>query len=153
MYLKGLMNSKRPGFAVPLAVVAVMILFAMGVSLLSLGYNSRVYSLRNISDITARCAADSGLVMALFEMNEKLKVTPWNAESLPEAEGVILPYCNAVCSYAVSGDLTGGYTIKAVGESGHAKRSVSATIQLKGLFDHAVLTSQNLTLKSNTVIS
>jgi len=109
--------------------------------------------MRNISDITARSAADSGLVMALFEMNEKLKVTPWNAESLPEAEGVILPYCNAVCSYAVSGDLTGGYTIKAVGESGQAKRTVSATIQLKGLFDHAVLTSQNLTLKSNTVIS
>jgi len=74
--MKKLLKSKRPGFAIPLAVVAIMILFAMGVGMLSLGTNSRIYSIRSASDIAARCAADSGLTMALFQMNEKLKVKP-----------------------------------------------------------------------------
>lgn len=53
-----------------------MILLAMSVGLLSLGLNSRIYSMRTASDIAARCAADAGLTMAVFEMNEKLKVKP-----------------------------------------------------------------------------
>ncbi len=152
MHFKGLISSKKPGFAVPMAVITVMLLFVMGVSLLGLGFSNRVYSVRNISDMTARCAADSGLIMALFEMNEKLKVTPWNGESLPEAKAFSLPYCNAVCSYTVSGDLGGGYIIKAAGESGHAKRTVIATVKLKGLYDNALLTSQNLILKAGTKV-
>ncbi len=67
------------GSAIPLAAIAIIILLAMGVGLLSLGVGSRVYALRNASSITARCAADAGLTIALFEMNEKLQDQPWNA--------------------------------------------------------------------------
>lgn len=49
-----LLQSKRRGSSIPLAMVAVMILFAMGVGLLSLGFNSRIYSIRTASDIEAR---------------------------------------------------------------------------------------------------
>ncbi len=94
-----LRQSKRRGSSIPLAMVAVMILFAMGVGLLSLGFNSRIYSIRTASDIAARCVADSDLTMALFEMNEKLQAKSWNYSKLPEATNVSLPYCDAVCSY------------------------------------------------------
>ena len=71
-----LLQSKKRGSAIPLAAVAVLILLAMGTGLLSLGLHSRINSIRTTSGIAARCAADAGLVKALFEMNEKLKVEP-----------------------------------------------------------------------------
>ena len=142
-----LLKSKRRGSAIPLVVVAIVILLAMGVGLLSLGQNSRIYSIRTASDIAARCAADAGLTMALFEMNEKLQVKPWNDSTLPQAKGVSLPYCDAVCSYIVTGDLGGGYVITSLGESGQARRFVRATIGLNGAFNNAILTKNNLILK------
>jgi len=133
-------------------VIAILILLAMGIGLLSLGFNGRVFSMRTASDIAARCAADAGLTMALFEMNEKLKVKPWNDSTLPEVIDVELPYSDQVCSYRVTGNLAGGYEIASLGESGQARRAVSATIGLQGAFDHAILTKGNLWLKSGTII-
>ena len=150
--MKKLLKTKRRGSAIPLAVVAMMILLAMGVGLLTLGFNGRIYSIRTASDIKARCAADAGLEMALFEMNEKLKVKPWNDSTLPEAINVKLPYSDEVCSYKVIGNLVGGYTLQSLGQSGNASRSVSATIRLKSAFDHAILTKNQLVLKSNTKV-
>lgn len=147
-----LLKSARRGSALPLAVVAIIVLMAMGVGLLSLGFNSRIYSLRMASDIEARCAADAGLAMALFEMNEKLKVKPWNDSSLPQAIDVKLPYSDEVCSYRVTGNLASGYVIQSLGESGNATRGVQATIGLQSAFNHAILTKQTLTLKSGTLV-
>ena len=56
-----MLQSKKRGSAIPLAVVAVVILLAMGTGLLSLGLNIRIFSIRTASDITARSAADAGL--------------------------------------------------------------------------------------------
>jgi len=150
--MKKLLQSKRQGSAVPLAVVSIIILLAMGVGLLGLGFNSRILSIRNSSDIEARCAADAGLTIALFEMNEILKAKLWNSGTLPQATDVSLPYCDAVYSYNVTGDHLGGYVIKSVGKSGLAQRTVYATTELKGLFDNAVLTKADLILKAGTLV-
>lgn len=150
--MKKLLKSKRLGSAIPLAVIAIIILLAMGVGLLSLGFNGRIYSIRTTSDIKARCAADAGLTMALFEMNEKLKVKPWNDSTLPEAINVKLPYSDEVCSYKVIGSLAGGYTLQSLGQSGNASRGISATIRLQSGFSHAILTKNQLVLKSDTIV-
>jgi hypothetical protein len=74
MNMKKPRRSKSRGSALPLAVLAVMMLFAMGVALLGFGLNSRTYSVRTASVITSRCMVDYGLAIALFEMNKKLQV-------------------------------------------------------------------------------
>jgi len=148
--MKKLLKSKRRGTAIPLAVVAIIILLAMGVGLLSLGFNGRVFSMRTASDIAARCAADAGLAMALFEMNQKLQDKPFKEGTLPLAMDVKLPYSDQVCSYRVTGNLATGYVITSLGKSGQAQRAVRATIGLKGAFDHAILTKGDLLLKSDT---
>jgi hypothetical protein len=152
MSMKKLLQSKRRGSAIPLVAVAILMLLAMGVGLLSLGFQGRVYSFRTASDIAARCAADAGLAMALFEMNQKLQVKPYKEGTLPLATDVKLPYSNQVCSYKVTGNLGSGYTIEATGVSGSASRTVRAAIGLRSAFSHAILTKQALTLKSGTVI-
>jgi hypothetical protein len=59
--MKKLLQSEKRGSAIPLVVVALLILLAMGTGLLSLGLNSRIFSIRTTSDITSRCVADTGL--------------------------------------------------------------------------------------------
>ncbi len=150
--MKKLLQSKKRGSALPLAVVVVLILLAMGTGLLRLGLNSRVFSIRTASDIAARSAADAGLTKALFEMNEKLQVETWDSSSIPQAIDTSLPNCDAVFSYSITGDPASGYTISSVGTAGQAQRTVYATLELEGLFEHAILTKETLILKANTVI-
>ena len=151
--MKKLLKSKERGSAIPLAVVAVLILLAMGTGLLSLGLNSRTFSTRTTSDITARCAADAGLTMALYQMNQKLAVKPWSSGSLPTVKETNLLHCDATYTYDVTGNLNNGFIMAAVGRADNAARAVYATIGLKGLFEHAILTKGSLVLKSNTVRS
>ena len=150
--MKKLLQSKKRGTALPLAIVAILILLAVGVGLLGLGFQGRVYSFRTASDIAARCAADAGLAKALFEMNQKLQVKPFSEGTLPEATNVSLPYSDQFCSYEVTGNLGSGYTIEATGVSGLASRKVQAVIGLQSAFNHAILTKQSLTLKPGTLV-
>ncbi|MDT8302499.1 MAG: hypothetical protein RQ760_13525 [Sedimentisphaerales bacterium] len=150
--MKKLIKSKERGSAIPLAVVAVVILLALGTGLLSLGLNSRTFSTRTTSDIIARCAADAGLAMALYQMNQKLAVKPWSSGSLPTAKETNLLHCDATYTYDVTGDLNKGFIMAAVGKDDNAVRAVYVTLGLKGLFEHAILTKGSLVLKSNTVI-
>ncbi|MFB0552656.1 MAG: collagen-binding domain-containing protein [Phycisphaerae bacterium] len=150
--MKKLLQSKKRGSAIPLAVVALLILLAMGSGLLSLGLNSRVFSIRKTSDIIARCAADAGLTMALFRMNEKLQTLPWDGSILPQAIDANLPNCDATYSYTVTGDLASGYTITSIGRAGQAQRTVSATLRLKGLFDNAIFVEETITMSQNNQV-
>jgi len=136
----------------PLAIAAVVILLATGVGLLAVGFNSRIYSIRTAADITARCAADAGLTMALYQMNQKLLEASWSNDTLPAADDVALLGCDATYSYQVAFDGTGGYTVQSLGQSGGAHRSVTATLRLMSAFEHAVLTRNKLTLKAGTLV-
>lgn len=143
---------KKRGSAIPLVMVAVIILLAMGTGLLSLGLHSRSFSIRTSSNIAARCAADAGLTKALFEMNEKLKIEPWNGSSLPQETNVSLPHFNAVYSYTVTGDINNGYNIESTGNCGQAQKTVSCTLQLRGPFEAAIFAENGIELKNSAVV-
>ena len=142
-----LLRFKNHGSALVLTMLVVVILLSMGMGLLRLGLNSRIYSIRDASDITARCAADAGLTKALFEMNRKLQVQPWNDSELPLGTDISLPNCDAAFSYAVTSGI-GGYTIQSTGTSDQAVRTISCTLQLEGPFEAAIFTKEYLYMKS-----
>ncbi|MHC4570928.1 MAG: DUF7305 domain-containing protein [Planctomycetota bacterium] len=147
-----LLQSKRKGSAIALVLLAVVILSAVGVGLLSLGLRGRILAIRNASDITARCAVDAGLTKALFEMNEKLKVQPWNGGDLPQATNELLPNCDAIYTYTLTGDIGSGFTVDAVGKSNQAERRANSILQLQGPFESAIFVQGALILKAGTLI-
>ena len=152
MYRKKRLHLKRDGFAMALVIVTLIILFITGVGLMSLGMHSRSFAVKTCSGIAARSAADAGLTKALFEMNEKLKIKPWDDDNLPFAINEPLLDSDAVFSYKVTGDRHNGYTIVSVGKYGEVIEQVSCDLTLEGPFDTAIYGNDLISLKSGTTI-
>ena len=146
------LQSKRKGSAIVLAMFVIIVLLIVGIGLLSLGLRGRIFAIRTASDIAARCAADAGLAKAIFQMNEKLKVEPWNDSTLPQATDEALPNCDATFSYTVTGNSSSGYVVESIGEFGEAERRVTGALPVKGPFDYAIFTEDDLVLKEGTVV-
>jgi len=152
MSIKKALQSKRRGAVLVLVTIAAVLLTLVGVGLLQVGLCNRLYAIASVHKIKACSAADAGLTLAISEMNEMLQAKSWSDSTLPEATDVSLPYCDAVCSYSVTGNLGSDYSITSTGETSRAQKTVKTTVELKGLFDNAILTKANLTLKSGTSI-
>ena len=144
--------SKRPAFTMPLVMFVVVLVFIIGMGVLSLASNRRIFAVRNALQITARSAADAAVTEALCEMNRRLELTPWDDSTLPQASNKTLPNTHATYSYTVSGDLLDGYTIESIGRCGIAVRTIRCALELQGPFEHAILTKKALILKAGTLI-
>jgi hypothetical protein len=142
----------RGGFALATMLCAVVILFVIGAGVLSFGLHSRGFAVRNSSEMVARCAADAGVTKACFEMNEKLKVIPWDDSLLPEVISETLPNSDATYSYAVTGNLTSGYTVESTGKYGLRDKMIRCSLALVGPFERAILAQQNVILKAGTLV-
>ena len=147
-----LLQSKKTGFALALVLLVVVILSAMGAGLLSLGLHGRMLGVRASSEIAARCAADAGLTKAVFAMNEKLMVIPWDGNSLPQVTNESLLNSDAAFSYTVTGDANSGYTVVSIGNAVQTQRQVSSTLRRKGLFEYGLLTKQTIIVEYNTLV-
>ena len=141
------------GFALPIMMCAVLILLVLGLGVLSFGQHSRRFAVSTSSGIAARCAADAGLTQALYEMNKKMKVLPWNNSSLPEVISATLPNTDAVYGYTVTGDLINGHNLKSTGAYGLRQRTVRCSLPLQGLFEYALFGDQYVHLKSGGTLT
>lgn len=145
-------SCRRDGFALALILCAVVILFVIGAGVMKFGLHSRRFSVQTSSDIVARCAADAGMTKALYEMNEKLKVIPWDDSLLPDVVGEILLNSDATYSYAVTSDPGGGYSVESKGQYGQREKVVNCSLSLQGPFESAILARLNVILKSGTLV-
>ncbi|MGB2807241.1 MAG: collagen-binding domain-containing protein, partial [Sedimentisphaerales bacterium] len=145
-------KSKRTGFTIPLVMCVIILVLIMGNGLLSLGQHRRTFGVLTCSGISARSAADAGVTKALFEMNRKLKVKPWDNSILPQATDEILPNTGATYSYKVTANPGSGYAVESIGRSGLEQNIIQCTLVLKGPFEHALLTKKDLVLKSDTLV-
>jgi hypothetical protein len=130
----------------------VVLVFITGMGVLSLASNRRIFAIRNASQITARCAADAAVTEALYEMNLRLKLDPWDDSTLPQAGNKTLPNTEATYSYTVSGDLLNGYTLESTGKCGIAEKTIRCALELQGPFEHAIVTKKALVLKAGTLV-
>ena len=142
----------RGGFAISIMLCAVVMLLVIGAGVMSLGLHSRRFAVHTSSEMTARFAADSGLTKAFYEMNEKLKVIPWNDSSLPEGTDEDLLNTDATYSYQVTGNLDGGYTAESIGTYGMKQRTVKCSLPLQGLFEYAIFGDDYIHIKNGGTV-
>ena len=153
MNINRLLQSKKRGSAMALVLVVLVLLLVMGLGLLSLGQHSRIFAVQTTSEIAARCAADAGLTKAVFEMNKKLETKPWSDSTLPGTTDEWLPNSKAAFSYEVTGDQSSGFNIQSTGSTGRAQKTVNATLQLRGLFKHAIVMVENISMKNSNLVT
>ncbi|HEC01955.1 MAG TPA: hypothetical protein ENI81_00335 [Phycisphaerales bacterium] len=144
-----LLRLTRKGAALPLAMVAVMLLLAMGVGLLNLGVTARIQAIRASSAAAARSAADSGLEMAMFQMDRQLLAKSLDDDNLPQAVRQALPNCNLVYSYTVRQNDGGGYDIECTGTAGGREKVVGCTLECRGPFEYAIFSKGAMELKNS----
>ena len=101
MSIKKAMQFKRPGSALVLVTIAVVLLTIGGAGLLQIGLSSRFLAIGTAHKIKACSAADAGLTKAIHEINEKLKLQSLYKNSQFEAIGETLPYCDGTFSYTI----------------------------------------------------
>ena len=142
-------QSNQKGIALPLALISIVLLLLVGTGLLELGVQARIMAIRSSAEISARCAADAGLTHALYEMNKKLEVKPWNGSSLPQATDQSLLNCDATYSYYVTGDIISGYSIVSIGTCGAKQKQVICDLKLQGPFDAAIFVKDSIELKNS----
>ena len=143
-------NSK--GSVIAMVMLTLVILLVVGVGLLHLGMQSRVFSVKTSSSMAARCAADAGLVKAMYEMNQKIKTKPWIDSTLPSAANAVLPNCDATYSYKVAKNPQGDYVITSVGKMGDETNTITCVLKVQSPFDYAMFGSRYLWLKAGTTV-
>jgi hypothetical protein len=89
---------------------------------------------RNVQSITARCAADAGMVDAIFQMQKKIVTEqPWDDTTIPTASNMALAendpsVTTAQYSYTISGAWATGYQIDATGTNGPLTRTTHTSL-------------------------
>jgi hypothetical protein len=122
-------RKQRRGAILALMAVIGVIVAIVGVSMIELGYHARMAAIRNVRAISARCAADAGMVEALYKMQRKLiNEAVWDNSSLPVASNVTLNGVTSTYSFGITGNPWPGYRIDSTGTCGSTTRTTHANV-------------------------
>jgi len=155
--MKNVLQSKRPGSTLAIVMLMVVISSIIGVALLTMGMQQRIFAVRTGAEIEARCAADAAMTEAYFVMEQKLAAKALSGANpiLPKVTDGPLPNCDATYSYKITASsimAATDYQIEAVGKCGGAEKKVIATIGFRGPFEYAVFTKDSMVLKPGTTV-
>jgi len=145
-------KAKKSGFIIPMAMVAAVFLFVIGVGMLCIGFNRHMAAIRANRQLAARDAADYGLTKAVYEMNKKLRFASWSDANLPAQANTLVPGADASYGYVVNGDMWNGYSARATGDCGSAHRTINCNFRIRGPFENAILTRSSMVLYNNSLV-
>ena len=137
----------------PLVVLIVLLMMIIGLGVSGLGLHSRLFAIRSADSITARAAADAAIADAIFKMNEKLRVKPWDNSSFPAASDVALLDSDATYDYVVTKNADGNYVVDGTGKSLNHVHTINGTLRLASFFEYALFAKDSIELKNTAAKS
>ena len=141
------------GSVLSLVVLMSVAVSIIGISLMSLGLHARMRALRTGEEISARVAADAGLVHAVCLLNRKIsEEVEWDDNNLPSEPTIYLPNCKANYGFLITGDTENGYVVESTGLTGIAQKTVTSKLKLRGLFEYAIFGNELIELKMGTSV-
>jgi len=149
--MKKTLQLKSAGSTLAMVMFLVAFSTVLGVAVLAMGMQQRIFAVRTGEEIEARCAADAGLTKALYDINQKLKTKPWNDSTLPSATNAALPACDAVYSYTITKSGS-DYVITSTGTCGQAQKQVTCTLVVDSPFDFAIFGNGYLWLANGSTV-
>jgi hypothetical protein len=139
-------NISRKGIVMALAVLALAIFAIMAVSMATLGFQSRIRSIRFEQELGARQAADAGHDAAIFALNHWLK----SSDPLPGTMTETLAGAGQsyVCTVEQPSPAVWAFNIASHGRYRQAQRSVYSNTILKSVFEYAIRVKDKIELKA-----
>jgi hypothetical protein len=131
--LSALLNTQghRNGSALFLVVISLLILFALGVGMLQVGYGARLKAIRLKNEATAMLAAEAGYEQAIFWMSQQSDMLSALLQGAPGTSGT-LNFPEGNCSYQISFFTFLGarpiYRVTSTGQSGIFSRTVDVQV-------------------------
>jgi hypothetical protein len=128
---------KQSGMTLVLVTAIGVIAGILAMSMIDLGYQARMLSVRNVQGITARAAADAGLADAVFWMQKKLiRQVQFTTSEFPRTISGTLPGTTATYSYTIA-KLDQGYhryQIDSTGTMAGRSKTVHAILRVGSLW-------------------
>lgn len=141
----------RSGAMLPVAVLFIVVLSMLGISLLGLGYHTRVRAMREVMAIASRCAADSGIARAIYLIRIQA-ASPGAWQDIPSVTNAALPGSDAVYSYTVTGTPSTELTIVSTGRCGVMQKTVNCKLRLYNPYWSGILTDGKIEAKNNFTV-
>lgn len=160
-----------------LVLFAIVLLLLSGIGVLSIGQTSRIFSIRDAAEVSARSAADAGISKALSTMNTRLKAGTWTdntwiwefLKTLPNSNGSQYSYFvykpnkiygdvmptgdDALIDFVIAASAEkNDYLITSLGRYNTARKVIYATARLKGCGDSCIIVRDSVTLKAGTTV-
>jgi len=125
-------KGNRRGSTLVLVTTIGVIVAILGMSMIQLGFHSRVMAVRNVESIKARAAADAGMVEAIFLMQKKLIDEPiWDNSTLPAATDVAANPDDTGCTFSYTVDPNGsGWDVTSTGTCSNQSRTMHARLSV-----------------------
>jgi hypothetical protein len=156
--MKNLEKNHNHGSALVLIIITMVVLMLTGVGLLAVGYNSRVFAIRDSLGISARSAADAGLSRVVYEIN-KMIVNATLGDTINQSfNEQVQPFAqtNQNFSTTITGSWIGSnapaYSIVSNGYCGSAQKIVYASLAATGLYENAIFVSNEINMGNNDIV-
>ncbi len=129
---------KSAGFVMLLVLGMVVLLLIIGIGLLALGSGARKQAVSTATAISARTAADAGLLDAVHLMSAKLKQKrqnnePWDNAWLPY-ESSDTNLADASYCYEITGNASSGFQVASKGRSGISQKEVHGVLEVRSVW-------------------
>ena len=148
-------KSKDNGFALVTVLLIVVILLSVVLSMLGMSFHSRRQAVVVAAEISATLAADAGLALAVYQMEETLADPQWDGTTLPFAVNQALTNSDDVYHFTITAEIppNQGYSITAVGMNGSAVKTVHSRIKSKPSLWSGITVNESVTLDSGSTLT
>jgi hypothetical protein len=149
-------SNNQKALVLPIIAAIALCLALLGLGILQLAFGSRLMATRTIAQISARCAADSGITRALYEINNHFTIISGWDGFLPFGENMTLNNNNATYNYKVQGPFTElsepYWLVESTGILGSQQKTVYATLGIRNLFDYGLIVTDQIKLLNNNLV-
>ena len=145
------LKASRSGLVMPLVATIVVFILLIGIAMLKIGFGSRFIAARTSSEIMARCAADAGLGVAMYEVKKRNAA----GQPLPHTASNALN-SRASYSYSVTGEPDPChfyiYTITSAGTADKIDKTVYAATWATSFWSFAIMVQDELLFRNKITL-
>lgn len=149
------LQTKKKGAILSLILMVALLLSMGSLALITISTQARLRTVKNVSKVSARFAADAGIERTLYLMNQDLEAGTWMLDDVPTYDCEPLTAGDGTYTVSCTGNLADGYVVTSVGKANGQTKTIQVTIALTSPVaeDFAIYSKESIEMKSTSKVS